>query len=157
MQRHPRRKDFTDLELALAVAAGCAGSVHVVASADGRLDHTISNLTLLASNRWASVELSATIGSAHVDVVRRRRRIEEAAGDLISLLAVGGPARGVRSSGLEYPLNGEDLEACTTRGISNVICDPPAEIETSAGVLLAVRPGVGSGRGWIQSTDVPGR
>ena len=140
VDRHPRRKDATDLDLALSTAAECSASVHVVASAGGRLDHALANLTLLASPRWAAVELSATIDSARVDVVRRRRRIEGAVGELVSLLAVGGPARGVRTSGLEYPLNGEDIEPCTTRGVSNVICDPPAEVEVSSGVLLAVRP-----------------
>lgn len=140
VDRHPRRKDATDIELALSAAAELAASVHVVASVGGRLDHALANLTLLASPRWAAVELSAAIGSARVDVVRRRHRIGGAAGELVSLLAVGGPARGVRTSGLEYPLDGEDLEPCTTRGVSNVICAPPAEVEVSSGALLAVRP-----------------
>ena len=140
VERHPARKDSTDLELALALAVDFAQSVHVVASAGGRLDHAAANLAVLASPRWASATVSATIGSAHVDVVRGLRRLGGAEGEAVSLLAVGGTARGVRTAGLAYPLDGEDLRPGEARGVSNVIVDPPPRVEVAGGVLLAIRP-----------------
>ena len=143
VERHPQRKDFTDLELALTVAVECARSVHVIAAAGGRLDHSLGNLMVLASQRWACVTVSATIGSAHIDVVRDRCQIRGNVGDTVSLIAIGGPAQGVVTSGLEYSLNGEQLQHCTARGVSNVIRSVPAEVVVSAGVLFVINPGVG--------------
>ena len=70
---HPARKDATDLELALdeALALG-ARRVLVVASAGGRLDHLLSALLLLGSERYEQVELDALVGDALVHVIRTR-------------------------------------------------------------------------------------
>jgi thiamine pyrophosphokinase len=139
--RHPAAKDFTDLELALdeAVALG-AGRVLVVASAGGRLDHLLSSLLLLASERYASVELDALVGDALVHVIRGERRLEGGSGDLVTLLALGGPAAGVTTSGLAFPLAGETLEPGSSRGVSNTFSASEARVSASSGVLLAVRP-----------------
>ena len=149
VQRHPVSKNETDLELALALAVDRAASVHVLASAGGRLDHTAATLSVLSSPRWAAATLSATIGSAHVDVVRGLRSLSGAAGETISLLAMGGPAEGVRTNGLQYPMDGEMLAPGEARGVSNVIVDPPPTVEVASGVLLAIRPGPDSHRSWL--------
>ena len=72
--RYPAAKDATDLELALdeALALG-ARRVLVVASAEGRLDHLLSSLLLLASHRYAALEIDALVGGALVHVVRGER------------------------------------------------------------------------------------
>jgi len=103
---------------------------------------------VLSSPRWAAATLSATIGSARVDVVRGIRSLSGAAGDTISLLAMGGPAEGVRTQGLQYPMDGGMLAAGEARGVSNVIVDPPPTVEVASGVLLAIRPGPASRRSW---------
>ena len=95
---------------------------------------------MLASPRWAGVTLSATVDGAHVDVVRGHRRLAGAVGDPISLLAVGGPARVVSTSGLEYPLADEWLSPTAARGVSNSIVSDPVTIVVAEGVLLAIRP-----------------
>jgi len=144
--RHPVRKDATDLELALdeALAVG-AGRVLVVASAEGRLDHLLSLLLLLGSERYGGVELDALVGEALVHVVRGERALRGRAGELVTLVALGGPAQGVTTDGLEYPLAGEDLEPGTTRGVSNVFLGNEAAVRVASGVLLAIRPhGAGS-------------
>jgi thiamine pyrophosphokinase len=147
--RHPAAKDFTDLELALdeAVALG-AERVLVVASAGGRLDHLLSSLLLLASERYASVELDALVGDALVHVIRGERRLEGGSGDLVTLLALGGPAEGVTTSGLAFPLAGETLEPGSSRGVSNTFSASEAQVSLSSGVLLAVRPDGASGALW---------
>ena len=139
--RHPAAKDATDLELALdeAVALG-AGRVLVVASAGGRLDHLLASLLLLPSERYAALELDALVGDALVHVVRGERRLEGRPGELLTLTPLGGPATGVTTEGLEYPLAGETLGPGTTRGVSNVFTGTTARVALAAGVLLAVRP-----------------
>jgi thiamine pyrophosphokinase len=58
----------------------------------------------------------------------------------VSLVPLGGPARGLRTEGLRYPLRGEDLQAGSTRGISNELTAPSATVEVAAGALLVVVP-----------------
>ncbi len=141
IQRHPTRKDATDLELALdeAVARG-AERVLVVASAEGRLDHLLSSLLLLGHERYAAVEVDALVGTARVAVVRGERRLAGAPGDTLTLLALHGAADGVRTEGLEYPLRGERLDPGSSRGVSNVFSAHEATISLERGVLLAILP-----------------
>jgi thiamine pyrophosphokinase len=85
------------------------------------------------------VEIDAFIGSARAYVVRRERAIEGRPGELLSLLALHGPAHGVRTVGLAYPLAGETLEPGSSRGVSNVFIAETARISLDRGVLLAIR------------------
>jgi thiamine pyrophosphokinase len=139
--RHPVAKDATDLELALdeAVSLGAA-RVLVVASAGGRLDHLAASLLLLSSERFATVEVDALVGGALVHVVRGSRALRGRAGELLTLLPLGGQATGVTTSGLAYPLAGETLEPGSTRGVSNVFTETEARVTVADGVLLAIRP-----------------
>jgi thiamine pyrophosphokinase len=139
--RHPEAKDATDLELALdeAIALG-AGRVLVVASAEGRLDHLLASLLLLAAERYGALELDALVGDALVHVVRGERRLEGSPGELLTLVPLGGPASSVTTEGLEYPLAGETLVPGTSRGVSNVFAGTGARVALEAGVLLAIRP-----------------
>lgn len=140
--RHPVAKDATDLELALdeAVSLG-ARRVLVVASADGRLDHLLSALLLLASDRYADVEIDALVGDTLVHVVRGSRSLSGDPGDLVTLLPLGGAADGVSTEGLAYPLRGETLAPGSSRGVSNVFSTPEAIVTVERGVVLALRPG----------------
>jgi thiamine pyrophosphokinase len=141
IERHPEEKDATDLELALdAAAAREPRRIVVLAGAGGRLDHELSTLLLLASDRYAPVEIDAFVGPTRVHIVRGTRTLAGTPGELVSLLAVGGAAVGVTTEGLEYPLRGETLEAGTSRGISNVFAADTAHVSVENGVLLALRP-----------------
>ncbi|MEZ5208287.1 MAG: hypothetical protein R2690_15250 [Acidimicrobiales bacterium] len=72
--------------------------------------------------------------------MRDERQLLGEPGEVVSLLAVGGPAR-VRTSGLRYALHGEVLHPGSARGMSNVLIEPAASIALDDGVLLAIRPG----------------
>jgi thiamine pyrophosphokinase len=142
IERHAPTKDATDLELALdaAVVLG-PRRVLVVGSAGGRLDHLLGGLSLLASDAYADVELDALLGRATINVVRGERLLLGRVGELISLLPLQGPAVGVVTEGLRYPLRDETLAPGSTRGISNVFAAEEARVSLESGVLLAVRPG----------------
>ncbi len=145
IERHPAAKDATDLELALDAALALSPRrVLVVGASDGRLDHLLAGLLLLGSERYAGVELDALLGSAQAHLIRGSRTLTGAVGELVSLLPVGGPAEGVTTTGLAYPLAGETLDAGTSRGVSNVFAEQVARIDVERGVLLAVRPGTSS-------------
>jgi thiamine pyrophosphokinase len=138
IERHPRAKDATDLELALdaAVALG-ARRVLVAGSDGGRLDHLLGGLLLLG--RYPGIELDAVLGETRVHVVRGERTLDGAVGETISLFALNGPAHGVETDGLEYPLRGETLEPGTSRGVSNVFAAERVRVVVKDGVVLALR------------------
>ena len=141
VERHPVDKDATDLELALATAVrGGAERIVVVGIDGGRLDHLLANLLVLASPDLAGVDVEARAGTTRVTVVRGAVTLEGTPGDLLTLLPVGGPATGVRTDGLRYPLDDETLEAGTTRGVSNVLEAASVKVSVGDGTLLAVQP-----------------
>lgn len=154
VERHPADKDQTDLALALdlAVRSG-APRVTVVGGHGGRLDHLLANLLLLGADAYASVELDARMGVGRVSIVRGRRSISGAAGDVVSLLALGGEARGVSTGGLLFALREATLSAGTSWGVSNEMTGSDAWIEVRDGVLAAVQPGI---RGPLLDAQGPG-
>jgi thiamine pyrophosphokinase len=144
VERHPVAKDATDLDLALAAALARRprpGRLVVVTGTGDRFDHALAVALALASPRYAGVEVEAWIGPAHLWVVRDRATLRGAPGALVSLLPAHGPAGGVTTDGLLYPLAGEDLPAGSTRGVSNEMTGDEATVRVGSGVLLAVMPG----------------
>ncbi len=147
--RHPEAKDRTDLELALdaAVSAG-ARRVLVVGGAGGRLDHLVGNLLALASGELGTVEVEARVGAARVTAIRDRTAVLRGeVGELVSLFAVGGPARGVTTVGLHYPLDDDTLLPGSSRGVSNLHTATEAHVTVGDGAVLAIHPGTTNGGG----------
>jgi thiamine pyrophosphokinase len=141
-------KDASDTELALlaAVDAG-AGEITILGALGGvRVDHGLVNVALLAhpaldgravrlyDERAARISLlvaPAGLGTAAAELAGRL-------GDLVTLVPHGGPAVGIVTRGLRYPLVDETLAAGTSRGLSNVRTAPIATVSLSAGRLLVI-------------------
>ena len=143
VEQHPVDKDATDLELALAAAQREGASlVVVVGGAGGRIDHLLANALLLASPAWADLDIEWLVGEARIVALRKEASFSGEPGDLLSLIAVGGPASGVSTEGLEFPLEDDVLLASSTRGVSNVLAQDRAVVRLRSGVLLAIhQPG----------------
>ena len=144
VERHPTEKDATDLELALdaAIARG-ARHVAVVDAGGDRLDHLLGNVLLLASSVFAGTAIEGFCGDARLGVARGGEApatITGAPGSLVTLLPLGGPARGIVTDGLRYPLRDEELAPGTTRGVSNELLTETASVRLSDGTLLVVQP-----------------
>ncbi|HEU5301592.1 MAG TPA: thiamine diphosphokinase [Acidimicrobiia bacterium] len=139
--RHPRDKDATDLELALDTAMTLRmDAATVVGGHGGRVDHFIANCALLTSDRYAGLAVDAYFDIAHLQVVRSHVLLTGNAGDLITLLAVGGPADGVRTTGLRFPLDDETLHPGSTRGVSNEMLGTEATVAVAHGCVLTIQP-----------------
>ncbi len=139
VERHPEDKDETDLELALsaAVAAG-TGSVTVVGTLGGRVDHALANLLVAAGDRWANLRIDLRIDGAQAWVVRDHVEIVAQVGDVVSLLAVGGRATGVTTTGLAWPLANAEVKPGVGLGLSNRMAAPKAEVVVNDGTLLVI-------------------
>lgn len=142
--RHPVDKDATDLDLTLGlVTQRWTGTepprVLVVGGHGGRTDHLLGNLLLVASGRHAGLRITVWSGSETVTVVRDTALLARSAGAVVSLLAVNGPATGVTTRGLRFPLDGATLEPGSSLGISNELTGADAEVRVRSGVLLAIQ------------------
>jgi thiamine pyrophosphokinase len=142
--RHPRRKDETDLELALqyAVQHG-AREILVLGALGDRWDQTLANALLLASPRLAATRTWLADGGQLLTVVRGGGSItlEAPPGTTLSLLPLAGDAQGVRTTGLEYALSGETLKFAATRGLSNTLLGSSATVGLDQGLLLVTLGG----------------
>ena len=141
IERHPADKDETDLELGMVAAVNAgARSIVVTGLGGGRLDHELAGLRILGSNRRASSTVTARLRDTSLTVIRDERVLTGRPGSLLTLLAIGGPAEGVTTTGLQYPLTDERLDAGSGRGLSNLFELPEASISVRSGVLFAIVP-----------------
>jgi thiamine pyrophosphokinase len=139
--QHPKRKDETDLELALLYARDMGAEEVIVFGALGaRWDMTMANLLLLAHPSLEGSRISLIDGPQEVLLLTKGERLELRGnpGDTVSLIPLDGDTRGITSWGLEYPLDKDILRFGTTRGISNVLINDTAWIDLEAGLLLCV-------------------
>ena len=139
IRQYPRDKNETDLELALhsALDEGYR-SILILAALGGRLDQSLGNLALLTDPSLAEVDVRLDDGIEEVFFVRKQADIQGRPGDTVSLLPWGGPAEGVTTEGLRWPLRGETLYPDKTRGVSNEMLGETASVTIQSGLLLVV-------------------
>lgn len=142
IERHPADKDATDLELALdLVIRERPVRVVVLGGTGGRPDHEYATAALLCSDRFAAIEeIDWLSGSGRAYVIRGRRTIHADIGTPLSLIPFHGDADGIITRGLQWDLDGETLRSGSTRGVSNRLISPVADVLVSKGVVLAVLP-----------------
>lgn len=136
VKKYPRSKDFTDTQLALALAEELgADEIVMLGTLGKRLDHTLSNL-------YSGIEL-AMMGrrvihyspACVVYLTTRRLVIEGKKGDVVSVLPLSDRALGVCEKGFEYPLDNVVLEKKNPYSISNTLLGEKGEISLDEGVL----------------------
>lgn len=142
VEHHPADKDHTDLQLALELVArhGHIDRLIVVGGGGGRLDHLLGNVAVLAAPAYAHLRVEWLTGAERVHVVWDHVELHGHAGDVVSLMAIGGPAQGVTTEGLQWPLRGARLDPSTSLGMSNVMQGAIATVNVGEGRLLTIQP-----------------
>ena len=140
IRRAAVEKDETDTELAVQVAIDEGATRITLAGALGgaRFDHAMANILLLAG--FEDIPITLVDGPSTCWIVRGpdSSAIDGQVGDLVSLLPLTGDARGIRTRGLYYTLNGETLSFGKPRGVSNVLTEEHAEVSLESGKLLVI-------------------
>jgi thiamine pyrophosphokinase len=139
--RHPARKDYTDLELALLYASQSgATQVLILGALGNRWDQTLANLLLPASSDFSALDIRLIDGTQEIFLVKsgHKTEIKGKPGDTLSLIPLYGEARGITTEGLEYALQDGVLQFGSTRGISNVLLGRLASISCQEGLLVGV-------------------
>jgi thiamine pyrophosphokinase len=142
IERAATDKDESDTELALFAAIELAPESIVVLGALGgpRLDHALANLALLSLPELDGVAVTLLQAGDGASPPSEPVRLALAghAGDLVTLLPVGGDVLGVSTEGLRYPLSDEVLLLGRSRGLSNVRVAPVAAVSIRTGRLLVI-------------------
>ncbi|MCS6774297.1 MAG: thiamine diphosphokinase [Anaerolineae bacterium] len=146
LHRFPTRKNETDLELALLLAAHHQpkpDAIIVLGAFGGRLDHALANMLLLSMPALKGHRVFLVHGPERAFLIDAREHptevtFEAEPGDLVSLLPFGGDAHDIHTEGLEYPLRGEPLYIGPARGVSNVMLGKTARVAVGRGLLLCV-------------------
>ncbi len=139
LHRYPADKDETDLELTLRHALEYRPrAIRIVAALGDRLDQTLGNLALLSAPWLEGVDVRLEDGLEEVFLVRTEAAIQGSIGETVSLIPWGGAAEGVFTQGLRWALRGETLYPYRTRGISNELIHPQAQIRLTRGSLIVV-------------------
>ena len=134
-------KDFTDTELALALAEEHSSvSVSVVSGGGDRFDHVLAMAHSCVP--YASrMSLQLFIGTARITFASSTRQhdISCALGDTVSLLPLGGDAM-VTTHGLKWDLTNSALATFASRGVSNIATHTCVTITVTSGVVAIVQP-----------------
>ncbi len=142
VRTQPPEKDQyqTDAEFALAVAFERDPEEVVVIGAfrGARLDHELGNVLLLANPAWRGRDVVLVDPRRSIRLAAPASAWEGAAGDIVTLLSIGGDATGVTTVGLQYALTDDRLPLGSSVGVSNVMTDPRASVDVREGLVLVV-------------------
>lgn len=138
----PADKDESDTELALneALDRGATRVVIVGGFGGRRLEHTLANVLLLASERLKGRDICLADGASTLRVMHNKETLEinGSPRDYVSLLPLTWHVSGVTTVGLQYALTKEMLEQGPARGLSNELTSGAATIQIDQGRLAVV-------------------
>lgn len=147
IDRFPPDKDASDLELALLAAVERGATDLVVLGAfGGRLDHILANIWILAHPGLRGCRVSVLDGSTRVRLAQAlvgastptRLDLADRPAGLVTLLPFDGPAVGLSTNGLRWPLTGATLPGGSSLGLSNEVLGGGAWVDLAGGRLLVI-------------------
>ena len=136
----PREKDDTDTFYAVKEAIRRGYDDFLLTGVTGeRMDHTLANLSILLYLDTAGKKARILDDRSEMSIISRNEA-EVSGCAYFSLLAVGGPARGIRITGAKYPLEDGMITGDFQYGVSNeVLPGETARISVREGRLLLVK------------------
>ena len=139
IQRLPREKDETDLELALQAAVSLgAHAIDLFCVLGGRWDHTLATIAMLSMPMLANIRVRIYAEQQRIELIRTAAVIHGTVGDVVSLLPLTPTVNGITTTGLAYPLCDATLYMDHSRGVSNVLTDSEAHVTITDGLLLVI-------------------
>lgn len=137
---HPADKDFTDTELALQLARKFEyRHIHLVSGGGDRFDHLLAMVHSLVTHADEAT-MTAHIGTQHVRIVtpRESATFEATPGATVSLVPLGGHAKGVTTHGLQWELKRSTLRSFASRGVSNIAIASAVNVSLRTGALAVI-------------------
>lgn len=134
LKTYPAHKDMTDTEIALSDCPE-GSEITLVCSLTGRIDHELSNLSLLIKYKEAGFDITATDGRSDIIPMSGEDKltVEGIEGKVfISIIPFGcDKITGVTTEGLLYPLNDYDIDSLGSLSVSNELSEGSSSFEIS--------------------------
>lgn len=132
----PPEKDFTDTQLALALAEEMgAKSLIIMGWCGDRFDHSLANLYSGIGIVQRGVRVTYISPGCRVYLVNRELQLAGKEGDLVSLLALSPAVEGVSLEGFAYPLHDAILKYDNPYAVSNRMLESRAKVSIRRGVV----------------------
>jgi thiamine pyrophosphokinase len=146
IEKYPREKDETDLELALLRAKQKALSegerdIWLYGGTGKRIDHFMGNLALMLAYARQGYRIRLVDSEHEVWIIQGNEEIPTYKGQELSLIPLSEKAV-VSTRGLYYPLDKGVLRQDIPRGVSNVCLGESVGIEVHEGWVLVVLLGL---------------
>ena len=130
---YPKRKDFTDGELAVAYAVDNGyEDIVLIAMTGDRFDHSIADILLLEKCKNGVL----IDDNNEIYLLKDKLSLNGGKGQTLSIIPIKDNAVGITTDGLEYPLNDETLYFGSSRGISNIMLADKCNITITADDFL---------------------
>ncbi len=137
--RYLESKDETDLELAINYAVEHeAKNIQLYGLLGGRWDMSFANVMLLSSPKYSTVAFQVVADNLEIFILRGGQSIKLIGNpsDPVSVLPLGGNAKGVTYTGLAWSLKKANLVSGSPLGVSNHMLTDKATIQLASGILL---------------------
>ena len=136
----PAEKDFTDTMLAVEIAVEKgAKEVVIIGGLDGRLDHTLSNMSVLELLCERNIHATIEDGKNRVRYIKGTSTlIPRSKYKYLSLIAADEKVKGVSIEGCKYPLDNATLKKNRQYAVSNEISGNVALISVKKGGLFII-------------------
>lgn len=135
---HNPDQESNDLEKALIFASNRGVKNVIITGATGlRTDHTLKNLSVLQKFGKLFKDIRIEDDFSTLLVIPKKFTLNKLKpGTIISLFPLSGKVRGIKTEGLLYSLQGDDLENGVRDGSSNEAISDTISIEYRTGALL---------------------
>ena len=138
--RVPKEKDATDTQLAVALALEKgADEILLIGGLSGRIDHTLSSLSILEFLDKNHVRAIITDGQNRVRFIRSTSYlIARTEYRYLSIIALDETAKGVSIEGCKYPLKNAKLERGFQYAVSNELTGNCALVSVKKGGIYII-------------------
>ena len=136
----PAEKDLTDTQIAVEMAVGSgADEIFIIGGLSGRLDHTLSTLSILEDLRGRMVHGYITDGQSRARYIHSTSTlIARSQYKYISVIAADDTVKGVSVEGCKYPLKKATLCRRLQYAVSNEITGNVALISVRKGGIYII-------------------
>lgn len=135
----PTHKDETDLELAVEHVINLGFHEILIFGATGsRVDHFLGNILQFSNPDLLKYQIKIFTKDSEIFYCNKNQTIEGSEGDTVSLIPISDVVTGIKTSGLLFALENEDLFRWKCRGLSNQMVERVVEVKFDTGVLLCV-------------------
>lgn len=138
--KFPKKKDYTDTELAInfAIEEGTKEIV-LIGSTGTRLDHTLGNIMLLNKLLEKNIEAKIVDENNEIFIIDKEIKIGREKDTFVSFIPLFNSCFGVTMKGFKYETENREFSLGSTLGLSNEVMSEMGTIQIGRGIALVIK------------------